>query len=422
MTTPGKRAGKRVYAPVRRTVTRRSGFHAHEDATGGEYEELHVPSIQITPGRPVTLQFRIPAARHERLVGFGCWYVSTVPVSVKISAAPPKHTSSGYSPPNWNKIGSIWITKDAATVDVTLSSRAPGKISLYNPCCGSVAHNHLREARPVLLRNLYEIAPEALFIDQPGEVLVQNKPIKTYSPKAHVGSREAALDPFAETDAHVMSALTASGEGHVLPLKKCNRCARFLPINIDDERAHLSFSNHCVAPHRRPCRHNSFGILRNEARGIVKELEYGYQLECRFCKKFEVNAAHNPQRTKAQMKEDAARRRGFEVLIAELMQASPQLRYRSAGRELSDDVRARQGGKCFKCRSTLGSSWHLDHTRPLALLWPLDETATALCGSCNSQKRDRLPGDFYTEEELQRLSELSGIALSELRAPTRIKR
>jgi hypothetical protein len=60
----------------------------------------------------------------------------------------------------------------------------------------------------------------------------------------------------------------------------------------------------------------------------------------------------------------------------------------------------------------------LDHTRPLALLWPLDGTATALCGDCNSEKRDRSPADFYNAEELKELSEITGIPVNELQNPS----
>jgi hypothetical protein len=120
-----------------------------------------------------------------------------------------------------------------------------------------------------------------------------------------------------------------------ITLKSCNRCARFLPINISNERNHLSFSNHCVAAKSRPCSHSSFGRLREAEGERVLKLEYGYQLECRFCKKFVVNAALNPQRTAAQMKEDAQRRRAFEALLAELYKASPTLLtvYFPSGRE-----------------------------------------------------------------------------------------
>ena len=120
-----------------------------------------------------------------------------------------------------------------------------------------------------------------------------------------------------------------------ITLKSCNRCARFLPINISNERNHLSFSNHCVAAKSRPCSHSSFGRLREAEGERVLKLEYGYQLECRFCKKFVVNAALNPQRTAAQMKEDTQRRRAFEALLAELYKASPTLLtvYFPSGRE-----------------------------------------------------------------------------------------
>ena len=60
----------------------------------------------------------------------------------------------------------------------------------------------------------------------------------------------------------------------------------------------------------------------------------------------------------------------------------------------------------------------LDHTRPLALLWPLDGTATALCTSCNSQKRDRPPAEFYNDEQLVLLAAITGLPLKELSDPS----
>lgn len=150
------------------------------------------------------------------------------------------------------------------------------------------------------------------------------------------------------------------------------------------------------------------------------QLDYGFQLECRYCKKFEVNSAHNPQRTSAQMKEDAARRRALELLLVELYGESPSLLYRRThdGHELVDDVLERFDGRCFKCGIELSAGeWHLDHTRPLALLWPLDGSATALCGSHNTEKRDRPPADYYTADELTRLAAITGIARDELADP-----
>jgi hypothetical protein len=239
------------------------------------------------------------------------------------------------------------------------------------------------------MRNMYQFAPEALFINEDGA-----------------------------GDVAIEAAEDASSTDQPLILKSCNRCGRYLPVNVPVERDQLSFSNHCVAEHRRPCKHATFGRLRNvEDAKEVLQLDYGYQLECRFCKKFEVNAAHNPQRTSAQMKEDGARRRAFELLLAELYGGTPQLRYRhEKGTELADDVWKRFGCACFKCGAKLPTArdMHLDHTRPLALLWPLDGTATALCGSCNSEKRDRAPSDFYTAAKLASLAKITGIPLDDL--------
>jgi len=162
-------------------------------------------------------------------------------------------------------------------------------------------------------------------------------------------------------------------------------------------------------------------LLTNADDGSLLKLVNGFQLECRYCKKFEVNAAHNPKRTAAQMKEDAARRRAFELLLMDLYGGSAQMmyKYKNNGRELADDIWEKFERRCFNCGTVLTSAnvMHLDHTRPLALLWPLDETATALCGSCNSQKRDRYPADFYSDEALRVLSEVTGLKLRELKDP-----
>jgi hypothetical protein len=110
------------------------------------------------------------------------------------------------------------------------------------------------------------------------------------------------------------------------------------------------------------------------------------------------------------------------VLLTELYEGSPSLlhRKRFAGQELVDDVWKRFDGSCFKCGTRLATQkgMHLDHTRPLALLWPLDETATCLCATDNSAKRDRPPSEFYDADELARLSEITRVPLAELDDPS----
>lgn len=391
-----KRPGKTEWAGRRRPMTRRAGFSSHPDSTGGEFTVAAAGGYGLDAGESVSVIFHIPTVREGTIVGFGAWFAATPSVDVTVYGCPTKVRLSEPDAPNWSCVGSQWVSAggEATPVVATFVAAEDGsELAFGKPEAGAIEHEYLEDARPELLRNMYAFAPEANFY--------------TTSAPGHV---EIEME-------HGVAELAEVAE---IVLKSCNRCARFLPINVYNERHALAFSNHCVAEQKRPCKHAGFGRLRNVETGEVLQLEYGFQLECRFCKKFTVNAALNWQRTAAQMKEDAARRRGFELLLAELYGGAYVLRYRhDEGRELVDDVWRRFGGRCFKCGTALATpnDMHLDHTRPLALLWPLDGTATALCASCNSAKRDRPPIAFYTDEELERLAELTGISLDELRSP-----
>lgn len=392
----GKLPGKTLYAGRRRAMTRSSGFSVHKDTTGGEFRRHNEKIYHLKKGQRLDVRFLIAGHQKDDLLGFGMWFWCSDGIERELSGAPEKRTLSRFAADSWNKVGSIWKATDAEAVEIVFSlvAAAAGDVALYEPRCGRVRHKYLDEARDALMKNMYDFAPEAVFID--GEV-------------------EATTEFIAPE---------GSGNGdHEIILKSCNRCGRYLPINIENERNQLSFTNHCVAAHRRPCKHSTFSSLRNEEdRSDTIRLDYGYQLECRFCKKFEVNAAHNPQRSSGQMKEDGARRRAFELLLAELYEGTPQLLYRHKFHsELADDVWKAFGKSCFNCGTALKTAreMHLDHTRPLAFLWPLDGTATALCGSCNSQKRDRTPAAFYVKPgQLLQLSIVTKIPLPELESPT----
>ena len=391
----GKLPGKTLYAGRRRAMTRTSGFKVHMDTSGGEYRRDSVKKINLGRGEDITIVFRLPNHRKGEMLGYGVWFWHTPGVTTSIAGGPERRTLTEYAVGSWNKLGSIWQANDdqPASITVTFTATRKAAVALYAPLCGRVSHHHMTDARAALLRNMYQFVPEAIFIpeDGAGEVVIE----------APQGSDSQALQE--------------------LILKSCNRCGRYLPVNVPAERNQLSFSNHCVAAHRRPCRHATFGRLRNiDDASDILPLDYGFQLECRFCKKFEVNAAHNPQRSSAQMKEDGARRRAFELLLADLYGGTPQLRYRhQTGSELADDVWRRFGGACFNCGTLLprARNMHLDHTRPLALLWPLDGTATALCKSCNCEKRDRTASDFYPPKKLVALAKITGIPLGELSQP-----
>ena len=220
--------------------------------------------------------------------------------------------------------------------------------------------------------------------------------------------------------------------GRRVVLKSCNRCGRYLPINIDDELKTLSFSLHCKK--RAPCVHSTFRAyeiqngreltpddyagLRIEGNKVVSY--YGHQLECKACKKFFVNAPLNPQRNPQQFKEDGLRRRAIEGLVNDLLERNLvhfEFEQRTK-KEFSKYIWEKFNRRCFKCGPDSAplpfGEMALDHTMPLAYLYRLDESATCLCSSHNSQKSDHFPVDFYSEDELRRLSEITGLSLEKL--------
>jgi hypothetical protein len=354
--------------------------------------KVGVPTFKMEHDHRVSIDFRISDVKIGERLGFGGWVSSTAELVIELDSGPSKWTCVTPHDGAWGKFGSQWISEQsgAVTVTVSISSKFDSEVALYDLDAGRVSHLGIDGARPELLGNMWTFAPEANFIPQSdGEVSLP-------------------------TD------ISFTGDPIDLFLKSCNRCGRFLPINTQpNERLTLSFSNHCVS--RAPCRHSSFGRIQDADRpGFIVELDYGFQLECRFCKKFFVNAPLNPQRTAGQMKEDGARRRGFELLLEHLNQGSPQLEFKNrTGEDLANYVYRRFRGRCFKCGKEFQSrrSMHLDHTRPLALLWPLDEYATALCDVHNSEKRDRAPIDYYTKDELRQLARITGLTVSQLADP-----
>lgn len=390
-----KLPGKTEFSGRRRAVTRSAGFLSHPDSTGGEYKIAAVQTLEVRANECLQLTFDVPATDNNEFAGFGAYFCAPNFVQVNVDGGLARPELSEPDFPNWSKVGSMWVGKSAVAITVSFTADKAFEIAIYGAESGAIRHKHLEGAKSALLKNMHRFSPEANFYSD------------ISYPKIVIDGKGAEGRTQKDT--------------HDLYLKSCNRCARFLPINVENERNTLSFSNHCVAAHRRPCNHGGFGLLRNPDTGEVKDLEYGFQLECRFCKKFEVNAAHNPQRSVDQMKEDAQRRRAFEALLSELLGGSALLVYRhETGKELPQEIWKRFSKKCFNCSVQLpdAKQMHLDHTRPLALLWPLDNTATALCGQCNSSKRDRSPVDFYKKAgQLESLSKLTGIALADLTNP-----
>ena len=362
-----KLPGKQIWSGRRRASTRVSGFHSHKSATGGHYRTGKTTSFELKKGEKINIFFEF--GEISSWLGFGGYLWHEGVIRLHFPRLPIKHYSRIHPSGCWSKFGSMWELRDISykpdQIEMVIEAVEDSMISFYNLQSGSIQHEHLDNARAKLLANMHQFSPEAHFFTNPS-------PAKLRGPR-RISDQISIL------------------------LKQCNRCARYLPINYDfnnptAERYHLAFTNHCTAQHRIPCKHAGFGLLKSRSGEDDINLTYGFQLECRFCKKFEVNAAHNPQRTSAQMKEDGARRRHIEILLEHIYEGTPQLVYKEQyGSELSDDIWNNFNRKCFKCSKAIDNpkDMHLDHTRPLMMLWPLDHTATCLCADCNIQKTIR---------------------------------
>lgn len=134
----------------------------------------------------------------------------------------------------------------------------------------------------------------------------------------------------------------------------------------------------------------------------------GRQGECRACKQL-YNAIKNPTRLPEQHREAADTRRLFRELsgdttIGDITGLLDRFEHRcfNCGRELLDQPGGDDG-------------YYLDHTLPVAWLWPLDTGATVLCRACNGQKSQRWPGEFYEDPaRLRQLATRTGIGFEVL--------
>ncbi|MDQ6762421.1 MAG: hypothetical protein M3015_07315 [Bacteroidota bacterium] len=155
--------------------------------------------------------------------------------------------------------------------------------------------------------------------------------------------------------------------------KQCNTCGRILPF--------AAFS-----------KHSGWGVLER-------------QMECRSCKGA-INSVLNPKRTKQQLHESSIRRRIADLLV-------------EGENEFIDieDLFIRFEGKCFKTGITLDinnrETWAIDHIIPSKWLYSLKkENAALLSKDANSNKREKWPSEFYTNNELIELAKITGADLS----------
>lgn len=190
-----------------------------------------------------------------------------------------------------------------------------------------------------------------------------------------------------DVNGDLSSTLSIASRSGTIELKKCAYDGRLLPLE-SKLLGSLAFHKH------------------NDKRTK-------HQNECRSCKKWRINDDFNPTRTVDQLHESSVITRERKLLLQEPAILQEIKNRHGAG--LKSIVWERFGKQCFKCGEPVElDGFQLDHTRPLAYLWPIDEFATCLCNKCNNLKKEKFPCDFYSDDELHRLSEITGLPYEEL--------
>lgn len=406
----------------RRSVTRESGYHTCDDSTGGEC--IIVSSEKFSSSNKENkFVFKRKEIKlielFESSIGMLCFggyiYIKKkIDIKFKISYTynNKKYTSlvenkTTINENDWNNIGfhiEIPIIGNGILYDVEVEMIIDSDDSAYELEFISFDLDSLNKEE---------------FIDETFKKSFYQKTNMSV-PYLYYLNTELPIEEYLQSN-------QTFSEGQLVVLKSCNRCGRYLPINIHNEMSTLSFSLHCKK--LAPCKHSTFSsyTINNDVNidDVLKEgikivdgkvsSYYGHQLECKACKKFFVNMPLNPQRNAQQFKEDGLRRRAIEVLVNHLLDRNlVHFEFeKKTKRQFAEYILEKFDYKCFKCGKQLTvSEMNLDHTMPLAYLYRLDESATCLCDSCNSQKSDHFPVDYYTEEELIRLSKITGLELS----------
>ena len=410
----------------RRGVTRESGYHTCEDTTGGECIIQHAEkyecrkAVEVFTFNRSSLDLVELFEKGMSIVAFGGYIHSKKRADVTIDIS-YSYEGQGYSFGE----GSTKTIEEDSWGNVGFHAEQP--INIDNHIIDVVVKMTI-ESQP---GNVLEFISFDMDVISKDEFLDRSCAVsfyqKTYMhvPYLYYLNSDLSITEYLQGDQKFT-------EGRRVVLKSCNRCGRYLPINIDDEMKTLSFSLHCKK--RAPCVHSTFRAyeIQNRKELSQKDLAglnlednkvvsyYGHQLECKACKKFFVNAPLNPQRNPQQFKEDGLRRRAIEVLVNTLLERNLvhfEFEKRTK-KEFSKYIWEKFDKRCFKCGPDsdpieLGDM-ALDHTMPLAYLYRLDESATCLCSSHNSQKSDHFPVDYYSEDELKRLSKITGLSLEML--------
>lgn len=301
------------------------------------------------------------------LGGFGGYIRTNVSaeINVDVSVGRAKLQTETFTLGNvWSRVGMAFPLKDNAECIIRLSLTRPVTyIDVWGLDAGAFTHPKLKQSATLTVAdiNFSHLLPETLYLAH-ADALALEIDVK-------------ASSPFERND------------GSLIHLKKCSYCGRMLPID--------------------PKRPGRLAFHKHNAKIS------GHQNECRACKKWRINDSFNPLRTVDQLNESSLITRERRLLLREptILQRIKE----REGRGLKSIIWEKFGKKCFHCGKPLQlDEVELDHTRPLAYLWPIDEHATCLCAEDNNFKKDKFPVDFYSPAQRRRLAKITGLSLREV--------
>lgn len=335
-----------------------------------DYQQTHVrlsrQLVGLSGNKPTTIAFRLDlSAATDGLAGWGGYFAANKSSSLEWRISQNGRVLGEGNiglDDRWSRFGALVDEVFPGWAELTLTIPESVSIDIWGLAADAAAESvgdkavNLREADDALF-------PETIYLESESAI-------------------EIEFDPD-ESDKYTI------GDGRSITLKKCSYCGRLLPIDP-----------------------NRLGALAFHKHNAKKTK---HQNECRACKKWKINDHFNPIRTADQHHESSTITRERKILLREPERLQEMKdRY---GEGLRSKIWKKFDKKCFRCidKSVELKEFQLDHTRPLAYLWPIDEYATCLCAECNNEKKEKFPIDFYTEEQLIRLSEITGLELHKLK-------
>jgi hypothetical protein len=348
---------------VRRLANRSRG---DDYASRRDYQVVHdAQGLRVVPRTtPVRLVLRTDVdPSGAAFIAAGGFLAPDADVTIEIALDSGRGASRQVllAAQRWNRVGIVTSADHAASLTLSLRWDEPVSIDLWGLAAGALALPAAAAGATLADLTQDHLAPETFYFPHEGPISLE-------------------MDEDASSE-------VAFGDGRKLALKKCSYCARLLPIDAASPGA-LSFHRHAAK-------------------------RTGHQNECRACKKWRINDDLNPIRTTDQLHESSliTRERKAFLREPEILQRIKQ----RTGDGLKSIIWKRFDKKCFYCGRVLTlDEVQLDHTRPLAYLWPIDEHATCLCAEHNNFKKDKFPVDFYTAGQLERLAKICGLDRGEL--------